>query len=164
MSSANLSTEVSNRCMVALEEAGIPNKVLWLVEVQSLDVFARSFPDVAHKVLPRAEEAEHDYIVYHHQNSRVTEFATFNSILAADLRLACRRLAERLSVRSRQRRTDNRYLVGCEYCGGSGVIAEGDGDEECPACERTGYLPTSEGLELIDALEALSPWWNKESR
>ena len=159
MSNASQSAEVSSRCMLALKEAGVSDKVLWLVEIQPLDVFARSFPDVAQKVLPRAEDAEHDFIVYHHQNSQVTAHATFNSESSADLRLACRRPAERLLARSGQRRTDNRYVVKCEHCGGSGVIVEGDASEECPACEGTGYLPTDEGLELMDALDVLRPWW-----
>ncbi|MFO8061104.1 MAG: hypothetical protein R6U70_10685 [Bacillota bacterium] len=159
MPSTSGSAEVSNRCMLALKEAGVADKVLWLVEIQPLDVFAKSFPDVAHEVLVRAEDAGHNFVVYHHQQSQVTELATFNNESSADLRLACRQLAECLLAKNRQRRTDNRYVVECEYCGGRGVVTRGDTNEECPACEGTGCLPTTEGLELIDALEALRPWW-----
>lgn len=159
MSNTIRSAEVSTRCMLALREAGVADKVLWLVEVQALDVFAKTFPEVAKDVLPRAEDAGHDFIVYHHQENRVTELATFNSELSADLRLACRRMAGRLLAKSEPLTANNRYVVACEHCGASGVILEGDSDEECPACEGTGYLPTSEGLELIDALDLLTRWW-----
>jgi len=64
-----------------------------------------------------------------------------------------------------RRPTRNRYVMECEHCGPTGFMCEEDGQQaESPACEGTGYLPTNEGLELIDALEALRPWWRSHGQ
>jgi len=160
MTDARQLDDLTDRCRAILREAGVPEKAMWLVEVQSVEMFGRDFPDMAEHVTETAGSREHDAVVYHHQRGRITQMETFKGDDSADGRRACRQLAHYLVTAQRQL-AENRYLVECEHCEATGM-SKGRGKEKCPACGGTGYLPTGEGLELIDALNALKPWLNAQ--
>lgn len=156
MTDARQLDELTSRCRAILREAGVPEKAMWLVEVQSVEMFGKDFPDMAEHVSESAGCREHDAVVYHHQRGRITQMETFKGDDSADGRRACRQLAHYL-VTVQKQLDENRYLVECDHCDATGV-STGDREEKCPACGGTGYLPTGEGLELIDAFNALKPW------
>jgi len=62
MPNSDQSDEVHKRCLDILKETGVSEKVLWLVEVQPLETFAKTFFRMPEEVPSGVEAKGHDFV------------------------------------------------------------------------------------------------------